>query len=112
MREYQLGEVVLEREFETTDSDGNIGLVKLLIGKAYRDTEPPFPWCSPFQIIGVGDEKVRGVWGFDSIQALTDSLPVIKAYLRVFAKDQQKTITWLGMDDLGLPDVKRHNDQT
>ena len=55
MREYQLGAVILEREFEAHDTDGNLKLVKLLIGKPQPDKEPTYAWYCPFQILGVGD---------------------------------------------------------
>lgn len=42
-------------------------------------------WYCPYQITGVGDEKVRRVWGVDSFQALQLVMQVVRAHLLVHA---------------------------
>jgi hypothetical protein len=101
MKTHQLGEVILERDFQTRDADGNTSAVKLRIGKPHFE-EAMRGWNCVRQIIGLGDEKVRPGYGVDSIQALLETLKMAEAELRVMAKHEHKQITWLGGDDLGM----------
>lgn len=104
----ELGEVIFEREFETSDSDGKSGRIKLQVGKPRLDLEPsdnPLErlWTCPHQFIGIGSERVHCIRGVDPLDALLLSLKVADVRLKSDARTYRKKITWLGEADLGLP---------
>jgi hypothetical protein len=100
MDELQLDEVFVEREFETHDVAGNVTPVILRVGKPQKNA--PNDWQCAFQIIGIGDEKILFGSGVDSLHALFLALQLADALLKYFARHEQKRITWLNRDDLGL----------
>jgi hypothetical protein len=106
MRIFKLNKVYVERDFESQDIDGNVGSVKLRIGKPqlleHLEQEAKM-WCCLRQIVGIGDEKVRPGYGVDAIQALWLSLQMAEAELKTFGKHESRTLTWLSGADLGLP---------
>lgn len=104
---YELGEVILEREFETHDADGNVGQVKLRVGKPelLPETDGEL-WYCPHQIIGIGREKVDSGRGVDSVQALWSSLQLAHIILDYYGRAYHKKITWLGDEHLGLPELE------
>lgn len=93
-------DVFLEREFEV---DGIEGAAKLRIGKPQPKDQRT--WYCKFQVIGIGDEKVRKVYGVDSVQALLGAIQAVKGLLEGYEKRDYK-ITWLGGNDLGLDVTK------
>jgi hypothetical protein len=105
---YQLGEVILERDFETRDNDGHVGQAKLRIGKPLLqpETSSSLHWYCPYQIVGVGSESVHGMSGIDALDALLTTLKVANALLKDYAHMDGKKITWLGEDHLGLPEIE------
>ena len=103
MRVFELNEVFVERELESRDVDGQTGYVKLQIGKPQLLEQVEGAagmWCCLRQITGIGDEKVRPSFGIDSLQALLHSLESAEAELEVLGKQEHKTLTWLGGNDL------------
>lgn len=111
---YQLGEVILERDFETRDANGQVGQAKLRIGKPLLqpETSGSLQWYCPYQIVGVGSESVHAMPGIDVLDALLLSLKVANALLKDYAHMDGKTITWLGEADLGLPEIEASDDES
>jgi hypothetical protein len=97
----ELGDTMMERDFQSLDSEGNSGTIKLRIGKPYFDPEAStsLTWRCPYQIIGIGSEKIKAAPGFDAINALQVCLQMAEAYLESY---RHMEITWQDEDDLGL----------
>ena len=96
----QLGEVIAEREFDVHDADGKVSHAILRMGKPQQ--KAPNDWYCPFQITGIGDEKVDAGPGIDSLHALLMGLQMARMFLGYFAKHERKKVTWLDSDDLGF----------
>jgi Domain of unknown function (DUF6968) len=94
---YELGDIILERDFELLDAKGNSGTVKLFIGKPYQVTESE--WRCPYQIAGITSETVRAAPGRDSIDAVLTSLQIAEVFLKSY---RDKKITWQGDEELCL----------
>lgn len=88
-----LGEVVAERELEHA---GGSARVVVRIGKPTEDPAEGGDWRCPFQILGLGDERVYEAFGIDAVQALQLCLMMIDANL------YGQPVTWLGEKDLGF----------
>jgi hypothetical protein len=112
---HNLGEVILGRDFEIRSLDGIINHVTLHVGKPQIDTktnnssETPI-WYCPYQIVGIGAEKVEVCRSDDAIAALLTSLQLAHSALKYYGRVYHKKITWLGEDDLGLPAIDENNE--
>ena len=97
----ELGDIILERTFESRDAKGNTGTIKLRVGIPYMisDATNDIKWRCNFQILGIGSEKIKVMRGMDAIDALLMSLRIAEAYLKSYSKIK---ITWLSEEDLGL----------
>jgi hypothetical protein len=97
-------DVILERVFEAVDVNGVAQEIKLQQGEPYVISEPNngLTWRCPFQIVGIGSEKIHEAPGIDSLDALLVSLRIAEDHITSYAKRSQKRITWLNKDDLGL----------
>lgn len=105
--QHELGEVMLERDFETHDADGNVGQVKLRVGRPQLiPTGDREFWYCPHQIIGGASEHVRALRGMDALDALLMTLKLAHFELGSYARDSHKKITWLGDKHLGLPELE------
>ncbi|GLQ95250.1 DUF6968 family protein [Dyella acidisoli] len=56
----------------------------------------------PFQVIGLGDERVRYAGGVDSMQALLLALKKLSYYITSRDEVMNGEVQWLGEPDLGL----------
>jgi hypothetical protein len=101
----ELGEVIVEREFESKDSEGNTEKIKLRLGKPYFDATSTHvsKWRCPFQLVGIGqDEKIKDFAGIDGLDAMFNTLIVAEEHIQSFGRRHNKKITWLGGEELGL----------
>ena len=94
-------DIIATRTFFLADG----GAVTLVIGRPEN-----FPggedFRSSFQIIGIGDEKLRYALGADSMQALVIALKIAATYLKQSDEYRAGRLTWGGAlkpGDLGLP---------
>lgn len=90
----ELGQVIASRCFESQD-----GSVELLIGlpRPYEDGKDYF--C-PFQVRGLGDEKVRSAGGVDALQALILGIERAAMYLSSRPEVRDGQLAFLG--ELGI----------
>jgi hypothetical protein len=97
-------DVILERVFKAIDSHGSEEEIKLQFGKPYIVSQPSSSliWRCPFQIVGIGSEKLHEAPGIDSLDALLVSLRIAEDHITSYASRSEKQITWLNKDDLGL----------
>jgi Domain of unknown function (DUF6968) len=71
MRAFTLGEVLASRTLRFQLSDRQASEIIVTIGKPTPDPEnADRAWICPFQISGIRDEPVRGIFGIDALQAL------------------------------------------
>jgi hypothetical protein len=76
--------------------------VTVMVGRPVPDLETPYhDWCCPYQLRGIGDEVVRGVFGVDAMQALILALHTLPTELRALARKASGSFPDLD-DDLGL----------
>jgi len=104
----ELGDITLERTFESHDSSGKLGTVTLRIGIPYLFTESKTErkWRCPYQIIGIGPEKIKIAPGMDAIDALQLCLLFAETFLKEYARLDHVNLTWLGEEWLGLSPVE------
>lgn len=95
-------DIIASRLIDVVDSDGNpIRKVFVHIGRPWQ--EPEGEWALPYQIVGLGDGKVRCVLGYDAIQVLQGVHLVIGSILASSDEGEQGRLRWDGDADLGFP---------
>src|ERR1039458_8851234 len=62
---------------------------------------PKGDWACPYQIAGIGDEKVRLAFGIDAVQAL--QLAMLAAGANLSAHRMEVKLAFLGESHLGFP---------
>ena len=100
-----LSEPISKRIFESTDVDGKIEPIHLILGKPYEIPESGkvLKWRCLFQIVGIGSDRVQaGPGGMDSLDALLVALSLAGEIIRSYGVAQHKKITWLNEEHLGL----------
>jgi hypothetical protein len=102
MASIELGSVIAERQLHYRDTDTGHRVIRILLG-APQQSVGSDDWYCPFQIVGVGSEKVRAVYGIDAFQALQLVMLIIGASLP--ARNEQVRLWWLEESevDLGFP---------
>jgi hypothetical protein len=99
-----LGELMAVRTLELFSPDGaEIGAVIIKIGKPV-DIEVGTSYC-PYQISGIGEERLHYGLGGDGVQALIIALTKIGTDLYTSAEWQTGRLTWMGdtSGNLGMP---------
>jgi len=69
---------------------------------------PMTEWGCPYQIVGLGDEQVRAIFGIDAVQSLQLVMGIVGSIL----ENEQKTqrLTFSDDEDLGFP-KSAHRDE-
>ena len=84
--------------------------VTVLVGKPEKFPDAEDYYC-PYQILGLGNERVRRAGGVDAVQALELALKMIGTDLYTSKESQSGELSWSGgkKGDLGfpVPDVLR-----
>lgn len=91
------------RELEAEAAEGEVRSVFARFGRPERDPAPGGDWQCAFQITGLGEDDVQYAFGVDSVQALQLAFQAAGAQLFA-AGGTGRSITWLGMPDLGFPE--------
>jgi hypothetical protein len=79
-------------------------IVKIGVPQRYPEGEEDY-FC-PYQILGIGDERVRYGSGIDALQALMLTLKMIGADLYTTPEAKSGALSWVGQSvkgDLGFP---------
>ncbi len=99
-----VGEVIAVRELSFISKAGSQDELTVSIGKPqpFPDSESYF--C-PFQISGVGEERIKYAAGIDAVQALQLVMAMIGADLKFLANELGGVVSWEGSDqgELGFP---------
>ena len=103
MKSYELGSVIAQRDLEIGTSKDHI--IRVLMGAPQRvDATEEACFVCPIQIIGIGDEKIRGAQGADAFRTIQLAMQLIGIELYVKLNPQcDKRIRWHGEADLGFP---------
>jgi len=98
----ELGDTILEREFEAVDADGNQSIITFRIGTPFKDSALTgvAKWRCAYQITGIGLEKVHFAMGVDAIDALMTCIQLGEIVIRSYQKS--RTITFWGEENLRL----------
>ena len=111
---HELKNIIVERQFELRDAEGRLQEIHLRIGKPFEISESSHSlmWRCPFQITGLGLERVKEAPGIDSVDSLLMALKIAEAWLITSVRDHAEKLTWLGEKDLGLSTLSVNFDQT
>lgn len=96
MAEIELGTIIAERILQSPKVDNQ---VRVRIGCPQKTPREDF--ITPYQIIGVSDEKVRFAAGLDAVQSLQLVLQMIAADIHYRLKQYQ--LHWADRGDPGFP---------
>lgn len=99
-----IGEVIAERKLSIVTGPQTEAVVKVLLGKPEKLPDGPDFYC-PFQIVGLGPERVRCAYGIDAFQAIQLAITAIGAFLKSLSESGGGTLRWEGGEsgDLGFP---------
>jgi hypothetical protein len=99
-----IGEIIATRKLYFVDEASNKRTVSVFVGEPQQSPDSPGYHC-PFQVIGIGNQKVQSARGYDSIQALQSALILIAAGLNHLNNEIGGTLNWEGgcKGDLGFP---------
>lgn len=96
MKNLELGTIIAERSLACSNPKKQ---VKVRIGTPRKTNSEDF--ITPYQIVGIGDEKVRFAAGLDAIQSLRLVFKMIGADISYRLKEHQ--LRWADGDDAGFP---------
>jgi hypothetical protein len=96
MGNVELGKVIAERVLQSLKLTNH---VTVRIGRPQKTESGDF--ITPYQIVGVDNDKVRFAAGVDAVQSLQLVLQMIGAEIHCGLKEYQ--LRWADGDDPGLP---------
>ena len=88
-----IGEVIAERALSLTHDDGRSKQVVVLLGRPRRLPDHPDYYC-PYQIKGLGPERIRYACGIDLFQALMLALSSLAADLEALGRESGGRLHW------------------
>ncbi len=99
-----VGQVIAERKLTALDSSEASDGVRVFLGKPERLPDRPDFYC-PFQILGVGSDKVRCAYGIDAFQAIQLAMSAIGVFLTELNESEGSRLRWEGDEGgwLGFP---------
>ena len=98
-----MGDIIAERVLSLVQEDGSPTQVFVRLGKPQASPEGN-EYYSSFQIDGIGDEKIRQIFGIDAFQALQLTLRAISFKLHHCRKESNLLLyAWGQGDDMGFP---------
>jgi len=101
----ELGDVIAEREALFAPRDGEPHGITVRLGRPIPDPRSSeHAWCCPYQVLGLGRDRVFACFGVDAMQALVLALHTIPAELAAYVRAHDGTLlhldapdtTWLG----------------
>ena len=106
--DYKLGETIATRNLTWISADGMRTTVQVRLGKPTRFTESTDHYV-PFQIAGIGSERVFCAGGIDGFQALQEVMPIISAQLSALGEASGGELRWEGDEtgSLGFPEAAK-----
>jgi hypothetical protein len=101
----ELGDVIAEREALFAPREGAPHGITVRLGRPVPDPRSPGQaWCCPYQVLGIGRDRVFAMFGVDAMQALLLAVHAIPAELAAYVRTRGGTLlhfeapdtTWLG----------------
>jgi hypothetical protein len=104
MKIEELGEVMAARELSLSEGDADPKTVMVRLGMP-RQFPDSSSYYVPFQITGIGSEKIRYAGGVDAIQAIQLAMKTIGFYLNKHNDEVGGGLKWEAGDagDFGFP---------
>src|SRR6266496_3681883 len=98
-----IGQAIAVRKLLLSEGDAADRTVLVTLGMP-RQFPDATGYYAPFQVTGMGSEKVKYAGGIDAIQAIQLAMKMIGAYFSALA-DEGTDLSWEGGDnsDLGFP---------
>jgi hypothetical protein len=98
--EFDLGEVIAEREVLFTPDEGEPHLMIVRLGRPRPDPRAPErTWYCPYQILGINHDRVLAIFDIDAMQALILALPTVPAELAAHLRTHPGKLTRFGTPD-------------
>ena len=99
-----IGEIIALRELYIGTEKEPEKKIQILIGKPQPFPDSSGYYC-PFQILGVGPEKIKYAAGIDAIQSLQLVMVMLGATLQFLDESLNRTLRWEGSSegDFGFP---------
>jgi len=98
--EFELGEVIAEREVLFTPDEGEPHVIIVRLGRPRPDpSAPKHSWCCPYQILGIGRDRVLAIFGVDAMQALVLALHTVPGELAAHVRNHPGKLTGFGAPD-------------
>lgn len=94
----EIGEIIAERRFS---SDAQTGEITVLIGKPSQFPDST-DYFTPFQIIGIGSEKIKYGAGVDGVQALQLTIKMVGYELKALNESLDQKLYWEGDENGAL----------
>jgi hypothetical protein len=100
-----VGEVIANRKFTLIREGQEPTEVEVLMGKPKKFPDHADYYC-PYQVTGMGPEKVTAIGGVDAFQAIQLALGTIAVELEVMEKESGGELSWDAGEngDLGFPE--------
>jgi hypothetical protein len=99
-----MGDIIAERALTLLEDNGNSRQVFVRLGKPQSSPQGDEYHC-PIQIVGIGGEKIRQIFGIDAFQALQLTLRYISFSLHHYRKESNLILyAWEQGDDMGFPE--------
>src|SRR5690242_2389921 len=99
MRVNSIGEVIATRRLFMENEPNRDIVVKL--GKPQK-TPGEDEYCCPFQVTGIGDERIDCIFGIDAFQAMQLTLQFIGGKLMMLNRDNGGRLRWEGDEKGGF----------
>lgn len=104
MRTFELGEVIAERRLTFKADAGWSREVDVKVGRPIPDpSQADCVWVCTYQIVGLDHDRVMGIFGADSVQALLLAVHTIPAELAAFMRDPGGVFLHHGHVDTSFP---------
>lgn len=99
-----MGEIIASRNVNAVHPDGRVAPLSIQLGTARYDAGMS-AWACPCRIVGFDGDRVRRMFGVDSLQAVVIATDMLRRLLSAAAVEHGWTFTWDTTPDLGLTDV-------
>ena len=100
MRAFELGDIIADREYVSELSSGTSIDVLVRLGRPVQDESGTSDaWYCPYQISGLGRDRVFAQFGVDALQALLLALHIIPVELSVFVREKGGRLHCFGGPD-------------
>jgi hypothetical protein len=90
-----VGEIIAERKLVLRSNSGADREVFVLLGKPQPFSDSPDYYC-PYQIRGIGQEKIKYLGGVDAFQAIDFALQALGAELQILNHNADGMLRWDG----------------